>query len=233
LAPLFGLLVDSEKRSRRELKALVNTVVVDAALAQSLPVRETATTGMNALAHCIEALYVPKHNPLISLLAQTGIDTLYRALTKLAVEPADLAARTEAAFGATVGGLTVNSVGIGMHHRICHVLGGRSQVPHGESNGIVLPHVVAYNAAAIPDACARMEAAMSAHPAVALQRLGRDLGAPVGLHELGVSFDSMAAIAAESFSHIGHNPLPIDESAVRELLTRAWAKKEPFVMEAR
>jgi maleylacetate reductase len=227
LTPLFGVLVDGEKRSRREPKALANTVIVDPLLAQSLPIRETATTGMNALAHCIEALYVPKSNPLTSQLALTGIDMLYRALTKLADEPTDLEARTEAAYGATIGGLMVNTVGIGMHHRICHILGGRFQVPHGESNCVVLPHVLAYNAQAIPQAFAMMEATMGAHPGVALQRLVRKLGAPVSLRELGVPSDRLATIAAESFHHIDHNPLPVDESAVHRLLQAAWAGQEP------
>lgn len=227
MTPLFGVLVDGEKRSRREPRALANTVVVDPVLAQSLPMRETATTGMNALAHCIEALYVPKSNPLTSQLALTGIDMLYRALTKLAVEPTDLEARTQAAYGATIGGLMVNSVGIGMHHRICHILGGRFEVPHGESNCVVLPHVLAYNASAVPEACAMMESMMGANPAVALQRLVRDLGAPVALSELGVPAERIAAIASEAFHHIDHNPLPVDETAVLKLLQASWAGEEP------
>jgi maleylacetate reductase len=229
MTPLFGVLVEGEKRARRESKALANTVIVDPVLAQSLPIRETATTGMNALAHCIEALYVPKSNPLTSQLALTGIDMLYRALKKLANEPTDLEARSEAAYGATIGGLMVNSVGIGMHHRICHVLGGRFQVPHGESNCVVLSHVLAYNAPAIPEACATMGTMMGAHPAVALQQLVRDLGAPVALRELGVPADRIAAIAGESFHHIDHNPLPVDEAAVHTLLHAAWAGQEPSV----
>jgi maleylacetate reductase len=232
MTPLFGVLVDGEKRSRREPKALANTVIVDPALAQSLPIRETATTGMNALAHCIEALYVPKSNPLTSQLALTGIDMLYHALKKLADQPTDLEARNQAAYGATIGGLMVNSVGIGMHHRICHVLGGRFEVPHGESNCVVLPHVLAFNAPAIPEACAMMEAVMGAHPAVALQRLVRDLEAPVALRELGVPADSIPAIAVESLHHIDHNPLPVDEAAVLKLMQAAWNGKEPSVMQA-
>jgi maleylacetate reductase len=153
-----------------------------------------------------------------SQLALTGIDMLYRALKKLADEPTDLEARTQAAYGGTIGGLMVNSVGIGMHHRICHILGGCFEVPHGESNCVVLPHVLAYNAAAIPEACAMMESVMGAHPAVALQQLVRDLGAPASLSELGIPADSIAAIADESFHHIDHNPLPIDEAAVLKLL---------------
>ncbi|WP_207002449.1 maleylacetate reductase [Trinickia mobilis] len=229
MTPLFGVLVDGEKRTRREPRALANTVIVDPVLARSLPIRETATTGMNALAHCIEALYVPKRNPLTSQLALTGIDMLYRALRKLADEPADLEARTEAAYGATIGGLMINSVGIGMHHRICHILGGRFEVPHGESNCVVLPHVLAYNASAIPEACSMMALVMGAHPAAALQRLVRDLGAPVALRELGVPADSIIAIASESFHHIDDNPLPVDEAAVLKLLQAAWAGQGPAV----
>ena len=230
MTPLFGVLVDGEKRSRREPAALANTVIVDPALAQSLPLRETATTGMNALAHCIEALYVPKNNPLTSQLALSAIKALYLALQRLAKDPADLEARTSAAYGATIGGVMVNSVGIGMHHRICHVLGGRFQVPHGESNCVVLPQVLAFNAPAIPEACAGMEAFMGRHPALALHQLARELGAPASLGELGVPASSIADIAAESLHHIDHNPMPVDETALRMLLHAAWAGQEPHVI---
>ncbi|GLQ49192.1 maleylacetate reductase [Dyella flava] len=230
MTPLFGVLVDGEKRNRRESRALANTVIVDPMLAQSLPIRETATTGMNALAHCIEALYVPKSNPLTSQLALTGIDMLYRALKQLAIEPSSREARTQAAYGATIGGLMVNSVGIGMHHRICHILGGRFKLPHGESNCVVLPYVLAYNASAIAEACTTMESLMGTHPAVALHRLARELRVPTSLRELGVPADSIAVIAAESFHHIDHNPLPVDEAAVLKLLQAAWTGQEPSVM---
>ena len=229
MTPLFGVLVDGEKRTRRDLRALANTVIVDPTLAQSLPIRETATTGMNALAHLVEALYVPKSNPITSQLALTGIDMLYGALKRLADEPTDLGARTQAAYGAMIGGLMVNSVGIGMHHRICHVLGGRFEVPHGESNCVVLPHVLAFNALAIPEACAQMESVMGVHPAIALQRLVRNLGAPVSLGEIGVPAGRVAAIATEAFHHIDHNPLPVDEAAVFKLLKAAWTGLNPSV----
>ncbi len=227
MTPLFGVLVDGEKRSRREPKALANTVIVDPMLAQSLPLRETATTGLNALAHCIEALYVPKSNPLTDQLALIGIDSLYHALLRLAKDPADLDARISAAYGATIGGLMVNSVGIGMHHRICHVLGGRFGVPHGETNGVVLPHVLAFNESAIPECMGRMHDIMKSPPAPALHNLARLLGAPTGLKDLGVEQSKLNVIANECLHHIDENPRAVDADAVHEILVAAWNGEEP------
>ncbi|MBC8728748.1 maleylacetate reductase [Paraburkholderia sp. UCT2] len=227
MTPLFGVLVEGEKRSRREPKALANTVIVDPALAQSLPMRETASTGMNAMAHCVEALYVPKSNPLTSELALTGIDSLYRALQLLADEPANLEARTLAAYGAAIGGLMVTSVGIGIHHRICHVLGGRFGVAHGETNGIILPHVLAFNKPAITAQMDAMRPIMQASPAQALYDVAHRLGAPVSLKELGVERDRLSAIASECMHHIDSNPRAIDEAAVLGILNAAWEGRRP------
>jgi alcohol dehydrogenase class IV len=224
MTPLFGVLVEGEKRSRREPKALANTVIVDPMLAQSLPLRETATTGLNALAHCIEALYVPKSNPLTDQLALIGIESLYHALLRVAKDPADIDARTSAAYGATIGGLMVNAVGIGMHHRICHVLGGRFGVPHGETNGVVLPQVLAFNESAIPD---RMIDIMKLDPPIALQNLARQLGAPTALKDLGVEQSKLRTIADECLHHIDANPRSFDGDAIHEILVAAWHGATP------
>ena len=227
MTPLFGILVDGEKRSRREPKALADTVIVDPSLALSLPLKETATTGMNALAHCIEALYVPAHNPVTDALAFQGVEALFEALRCLSKQPDDLPAREQAAFGAMIGGLLVGSVGIGMHHRICHVLGGRFGAPHGETNGVVLPHVLAFNAPAIPEALQALVRIMGTKPAQALHELAAQLGAPLSLRALGIEAKALPEIAEEALHHIDHNPRPIDRESVAGLLTRAWHGEPP------
>jgi alcohol dehydrogenase class IV len=228
MTPLFGVLVDGEKRSRRDPRALANTVIVDPTLAQSLPLHETATTGMNAMAHCVEALYVPKHSPITDLLAFDGIKALYEALLRLAGKPTDLDARTLAAYGATIGGLLVNMVGIGMHHRICHVLGGRFGAPHGETNCVVLPHVLAFNEQAIPEATRVMHSVMGKRPALALYELAGRLNAPRALKELGIEQRSLDPIVQEALRHIDHNPRPVAAQAVAAILAAAWEGNPPY-----
>lgn len=197
MTPLYGVLQAGEKRSRRDPKALAHTVVVDPELARSLPLRETATTGMNALAHCIEALYVRAANPVSSTLAIEGIAALFQALSTLAEDPASLAARSQAAYGATLGGLMVNNVGIGMHHRLCHVLGGRFGAPHGETNCVVLPYVLAFNLPALPSSTVEaLQRVLGDDPALALYALARKLHAPASLQELDIDRGKLAQIAA-------------------------------------
>lgn len=228
MTPLFGVLVDGEKRSRREPRALADTVIADASLAVTLPLRETASTGMNAMAHCIEAFYMADRNPVTDAIAQQGVDALYGALKRLATTPADLEAREQAAFGALLGGFLVASVGIGLHHRICHVLGGRFGAPHGETNGAVLPHVLAFNAPAIPAALGRLEPVFGPRPAHALQALARSLGTPIALRDLDVHRAALPEVAREVLRHAGPNPRPVSESVLIELLEQAWVGSTPL-----
>jgi maleylacetate reductase len=228
MTALYGVKIGQEKRTFIDVAAKPRTVIYDADLTASLPGHETATTGMNCLAHCVEALYPAQPNPIASLIALEGIGTLARSLPGV-IERNDDASRAEALYAGFIGGLLVAMVGIGLHHKICHVLGGHFDVPHGESNSVVLPHVVAFNAKAMPDVVRAIGDAMGvADAATGIFELGARIGAPHSLGELGLPRDALAAVAQEVVSRGTHNPRPITADGLLRLLDDAWQGRRPL-----
>lgn len=227
MTALYGVKLGLEKRTWLDPAAKPRTVIYDSDLLASLPRHEAVTTGLNGLAHCVEALYPAEPNPVARLLALEGIGAFARGLSGLGAAE-DRAARDLALYGGFIGGLLVSMVGIGLHHRICHVLGGRFGVPHGESNSVVLPHVVAFNAPAMPAEAAAIAAAMGGDDAAgAIFDLARCLGVPAGLRDLGLDRASLDAVAEEVVARPLHNPRAITAEGVRQLLDAAWEGRRP------
>jgi maleylacetate reductase len=140
---------------------------------------------MNAIAHAVEALYARDRNPIISLMAQEAIGTLAHALPKICAQPGDKAARTDALYGAWLCGVCLGAVGMALHHKLCHMLGGLFNLPNAETHTVILPHALAHNAPAAPDAVARMAGALGMpDPALGLYDLARRLAAPRSLREI-------------------------------------------------
>ena len=157
---LFGETAGGEKRTQRSPKILPEVVIYDVELTFSLPARLSATSGMNAMAHAVEALYAKDRNPITSMMAEEGLRAFASSLPKIVVEPSDVAARTNAQYGAWLCGMCLASTTIALHHKLCHVLGGTFDLPHAETHSIVLPHAVAYNAPATPEAMKTIARAM-------------------------------------------------------------------------
>ena len=228
MTPILGVKIGAEKRTRRDPKALARTVIYDPELTLGLPAHETATTGMNSLAHCVEALYPAEPNPVARLIALEGIRALFEGLPASVARPRDLAARSRALYGGFLGGLLVQLVGIGLHHKICHVLGGRFGGPHGESNSVMLAQVVAFNAPFMPEAIADLRSATGdANPARAIYDLARNMGAPVSLEQLGIDAAGLAGAASDVVAQTASNPRPLDAASVLALLQDAWHGRRP------
>jgi maleylacetate reductase len=193
-----------------------------------LPKHETATTGMNCLAHCVEALYPAQPNPIARLLALDAIRVLGRSLPGV-IEASNAESRAGALYGGFLGGLLVSMVGIGLHHKICHALGGHFDLPHGETNSVILPHVVAFNAPGMPAIISDIENALGARDAVAaIFELADRIGAPSSLRELGLHQSDLRPIAEEVVATGVHNPTPITVDNIAALLTSAWAGRRPI-----
>lgn len=228
MTSVYGIKVGFEKRTGRDARAMARTVIYDPALTTSLPCHETATTGMNSLAHCVEALYPATPSPVASALALEGIRALAEGLPWSVEKPGDLAARSRALYGGFLGGLMIAMVGLGLHHKLCHVLGGRYGAPHGESNSVILAHVMAFNAPAIPDTAARIAAALGGENAArAIFNLAKKIGAPTSLKEIGVAEAGLDDIAAETTAQVTYNPRPVDAASIRHLLDDAWHGRRP------
>src|SRR5207247_5716357 len=142
---------------------------------------------MNAIAHCLEGLYAQDANPIMTLLAAEGIRALSRSLPVVVSEPKNLEARSDAVYGAWLAGTVLGNVGMAVHHKLCHTLGGTFNLPHAETHTVILPHALAYNSPAAPEAITRVSGALGVpDPSRGLYDLARRLGAPKSLREIGM-----------------------------------------------
>ena len=203
-------------------------IVYDVALALTLPPGLSATSGINAIAHAVEGLYTQDANPMVSLMAEEGIRALGSALPRVVRDPGDVEARSDALYGAWLCGVVLGSVGMALHHKLCHTLGGTFDLPHAETHTVVLPHAAAYNAAAAPEAMARVARALGVKDAPqGLYDLAKGLGAPVALKDLGMPESGLDRAADLAVANPYWNPRPIERSAIRALLDDAFHGRRP------
>jgi maleylacetate reductase len=226
--PILGETIDGRKTTQRTMKVLPEVIVYDVDLTLSLPPALAAVSGMNAIAHAIEALYAQDANPVISVLAEQGIASLAQALPQIVGDPSHREARAEALYGAWTCGTCLGAVGMALHHKLCHVLGGSFNLPHAETHAVVLPHAVAFNAPAAPEAIARAAGALAAtNAARALFDLARRLGAPLSLRELGMKSADLDIAAELACASPYWNPRPFTRDDIRGLLQAAFDGSRP------
>ncbi|MGH8667880.1 MAG: maleylacetate reductase, partial [Burkholderiales bacterium] len=201
MTTIWGISEGRAKKTGRDAKVLAKTVIYDPELTLGLPPAVSAASGMNAMAHCVEALYAHDTNPIVSLMAEEGIRALAVALPKIILNTSDLAARSDALYGAWLAGCTISTTSVALHHKLCHVLGGFG-LPHAETHAIVLPHAVRYNNDAAREAIRRIAAAMGVSDVPAgLYDLEKRLGLPLKLADIGMQeadIERAAKIAANA-----------------------------------
>src|SRR4051794_31798560 len=228
MTPVVGQTRDGVKTTQSSPKILPEVVIYDVDLTMTMPAGLSAVSGINAIAHAVEALYARDRNPIISLMAQEGIGTLAHALPRICEQPADKAARTDALYGAWLCGVCLGAVGMALHHKLCHTLGGLFSLPHAETHTVILPHALAYNSAAAPEAITRVSGALGVpDPSLGLHDLARRLGAPNSLREIGMPESGIDQAADLAVKNPYWNPRPIERSAIRELIARAWRGDVP------
>lgn len=228
MTPILGETRDGVKTTQRSPRILPETVIYDVELTLSLPPQLSATSGINAIAHAVEALYAQDGNPIISLMAEEGIAALARALPAIVCEPSQQEARSDALYGAWLCGACLGAAGMALHHKLCHVLGGAFDLPHAETHTVILPHAIAYNAASAPDAMKRIARALGANDAAAgVHDLARRLGAPRALRDLGMPESGIEQAAEIATRNPYPNPRPIERDAIRGLIARAWSGQAP------
>ncbi len=225
---IWGYTENGIKHVAKDAHVQPRTVIYDPLLTLDLPPGVSGPSGVNAIAHCVEALYSEAANPLVSLMAEEGIRALGRSLPKVVSEPRDVEARSDALYGAWLGGCVLGAVGMALHHKLCHVLGGAFNLPHAETHTIVLPHAVAYNAAAAPEAMRRIASALGAENAGrALFDLNVAIGARVALKDIGMPESGIEHAAELAAKNPYYNPAPIRAEGIRQLLLNAWEGKRP------
>jgi maleylacetate reductase len=233
MTPILGETKDGLKTTVRDPAVLPETVIYDVDLTLTLPVSLAVTSGINAIAHAVEALYARDTNPVTSLMAEDGIRALARALPAIAANPADREARSDALYGAWLCGVCLGTVGMALHHKLCHTLGGTFDLPHAETHTIVLPHALAYNAPDVPEAMARIGRAIgAANAAQGLYELARRLNAKLALRDIGMPETGIDKAADLAVTNAYWNPRPLERSAIRDLIARAWAGEPPVASQA-
>ena len=228
MTPVYGLTEGGMKKTGRDARVLPKTVIYDPTLTLGLPAATSAASGMNAIAHCVEALYAHDGNPITSLMAEEGIRALAVALPSILKDPQDLEARSDALYGAWLAGVALGTASVGLHHKLCHTLGGSFNLPHAETHSIVLPHAARYNRDAAPEAMARVARALGARDAPrGLYDLELKLNLRMKLSEIGLreaDLERAAKIASESPYP---NPRPVEVAGVLALLRAAYEGRRP------
>lgn len=231
--PILGETKGGLKTTQKSPRILPEVIVYDVDLTLTLPPGLSATSGMNAIAHAVEALYAKDANPIISMLAQEGIAALAHALPRIVQSPQDRDARSDALYGAWACGACLGAVGMALHHKLCHVLGGSFDLPHSETHTIVLPHALAYNAPAAPEAMSRIAHTLGvSNAAQGLFDLAQSLGTAMGLKDIGMPENALDRAAELAVASPYWNPRPIDQDGIRALLDDAYHGRRPEPMRA-
>ncbi|HXT93543.1 MAG TPA: maleylacetate reductase [Trebonia sp.] len=232
--PVWGLTEGAKKTTGVDQRVLPRVIVYDAALTLSLPVDMSVASGLNALAHCVDSLWAPNADPINAAFAAEGIRSLAAGLPKVVADPMDLDGREHALYAAYLSATAFASAGSGLHHKICHVLGGKYNLPHAQTHATVLPYVLALNGPAAPDAERRIDTALSGagfgtgSAIDGLVALKRELNAPHALADYGFTEDSIPEAAAAILPSVPpSNPRAVTTADLEALLRAAWSGADP------
>jgi alcohol dehydrogenase class IV len=228
MTPIYGITDGGVKKTGRDRRVLPRTVIYDPALTVSLPPQVSGPSGINAMAHCVEGLYAVDANPITTLMAVEGIRALSCALPGVVKEPGNLNARSDALYGAWLAGIVLGSTAMGLHHKLCHTLGGTFNLPHADVHTVVLPHATAYNREAAPAAMRLIADALGADDAAqGIFDLIVRIGAPTALKDLGMPRDGLERAARLATENQYPNPRPLEYGPMRKLLEDAYQGRRP------
>jgi len=223
MTDIWGITQDGRKTTGRDKRVLPRAVIYDPRLTESLPVAMSVSSGFNAMAHAVEALYAPDTNPIVGLMAQESIRAMARGLKGLGTATT---ARSDCLYAAWLAGAALGSTTMGLHHRICHVLGGRFGLAHAEMHAVVLPYALRYNAPSIGPALASIATALGDVEAFdvpgAVRALGRTLGLPASLGAIGMQLDKIPDAINDLLVPGNYvNPAPLQRAELQQMLVDA------------
>ncbi|TVT10236.1 maleylacetate reductase [Amycolatopsis bartoniae] len=227
---VWGITESARKTTGVDDKVLPTTVIYDAALTLSLPVDLSIASGLNGMAHCVDSMWAPRTDPINQVLAAEGIRALAEGLAVIKADPRNLTGRENTLYGAYLSAVAFASAGSGLHHKICHVLGGAYDLPHAQTHAVVLPYVLAFNAQAAPESEKRIAAAFGAATAVeGLNTLRAALDAPRALKDCGMAEENIPEAADLILPVVpDSNPRTVDRESLEELLRAAHAGKDQW-----
>lgn len=225
-----GMTIDGVKQMHISLNMLASTLIYDPELTLSLPVKVSAASAMNALAHCVDAVYVSTVNPVVAIAAAEGAKHVFEAAPAVAAAPDDIEARERLLLGSYLAGIALTG-GFALQHGLAHVLGGTFHIEHGLAHALVLPYVAAFHARRVPAALVPIAAALKTDVSDlggAIYNMRAKLGLPSSLRETGFAekdLDKLVRITIETDN--GYNPVPVTEEAVSEIVAQMWGGERP------
>ena len=230
VTPILGETSGGRKKTQRNNRVLPQVVIYDVELTLSLPARLSAASGMNAMAHAVEALYAKNRNPISSLMAESSLRAFAFSLPRIVRDAGDLEARAEAQYGAWLAGECLAATMMALHHKLCHVLGGAYDLPHAETHAIMLPHAAAYNAPAAPEAMRRIGDGIGTPDAPqGLYEFAGSLNLPLALKDLGMPAEGVEKVVQTALRDPYWNPRALRLDRLRGLLSRAYEGAPPRV----
>lgn len=228
MTPLWGMTESGEKRTGRNEVVVPRVVLYDPELTTTLPAGITLTSAINSVAHAAEALYAPDRSPITALMAESAIISALAALPDVMSRPADLQARSEMLYAAWLGGSCLGTATMGLHHKLCHTLGGALDLPHSDTHTVVLPYALAYNFGDAPAPADVLAGALdTSEPLSALRTWIAKLDGPTSLSELGMNMADIAVVVDQAMAASYPNPTPLERDRLVYLLELAIAGDPP------
>ncbi|MEC7488252.1 MAG: maleylacetate reductase [Pseudomonadota bacterium] len=228
MTDIWGITESDGKITGRDEVVIPKTVIYDANLTKKYPKELAGPSGMNAIAHAVEALYAKNRNPVLTMFAEEGIRLMSTGLPAVCSGLADDNARSCALKAAFFSGVSLATATMGIHHKLCHVVGGTFRMPHAETHSVILPHAAYYNRKAAPEAMSSVAMALDAPTAAGgLFDLAMQIGAPTSLKQLGFREENLDQATDISRESPYYNPEPVDRKSVRCLLQNAFDGVRP------
>ena len=225
---ILGQTENGVKTTLTDDRVKPEVILYDPELVTSLPIEMTVTSALNAIAHAAEALYAQNRTADSDALAIEGLQQFAQGLPDVLKEPADVAAREKTLRGAYACGAVLGQVGMALHHKLCHTLGGAFDLPHADTHAIVLPHAIHYNAHAVPDLLAPITDIFGGNSAGAsLHRFAVAMEAPTALRDHGLKEADLERAADLATQKPYPNPAPVTRTGIRKLLQAAWEGAPP------
>jgi maleylacetate reductase len=228
MTPLWGMTESGAKRTGRNDVVVPRVVLYDPELTTTLPGSVTLTSALNCVAHAAEALYAPDRSPITNLMAEATITSALKALPDALSRPDDLAARSQLLYAAWLGGSCLGTSTMGLHHKLCHTLGGALDLPHSDTHTVILPYALAYNFSVAPAPTNVLAIELNTtEPLSGLRTWIAKLGGPTSLAELGVTRAAIAGVVDQAMTASYPNPSPVEHDRLTRLLELAVAGDPP------
>lgn len=227
---IYGVTGNRHKQTGSNSIVLPRVSIYDVELTLGLPKNVTGASAFNALAHCVNGLSATGANPVTSAIALEGVRAIVESLPSVMAHPGDVEARERLQYGAAMAGITLGDTSTGLHHKICHVLGGTFNLIHADAHSVILPHSTAFNAGALPQEMARLSEALGCRrgdEGGALWDLAKRSDVPTSLRQLGLESRQLNETAERAANEITSNPRPVTAELLETLLRSAYEGTRP------